>query len=128
MQMPITYGDPLTRTIYVAGVDSALSEQHVIDFFAYCGSMTNYKVCGDSSHPTRFAFIEFANSESARRAIVLSGTSLGNSALRISLSKTAIQSQHGAKNVIQQRDVVDKTIHVGNLDSNVCIFVDCNFA
>lgn len=77
-------------------------------------------MCGDPGHATRFAFVEFASIEGAMNAITLNNITLGKSTLRISFSKTAIQSRPPLN--IQQKEQVDRTVHVGYVDVQVRCF------
>jgi RNA recognition motif-containing protein len=81
MYFPITQ-DVIHRTIYVSGIDSSMTEQNVVDYFSYCGQITNYKFCGDTSKPTRFAFFEYATFEGCITSMRMNGNMLGSSVIR----------------------------------------------
>jgi len=59
-----------------------LNEDSLIQVFNFCGTITNLRLCGDTSKPTRFAFIEFLTRESAAMALSFTGIMLGNSPLK----------------------------------------------
>eukprot|EP00761_Pharyngomonas_kirbyi_P013392 gb/GECH01013421.1/.p1 GENE.gb/GECH01013421.1/~~gb/GECH01013421.1/.p1 ORF type:complete len:608 (+),score=158.96 gb/GECH01013421.1/:1-1824(+) len=110
------------RTVYVSGIDShQVSEQHLLDFFGSCGNITNYRMCGDPSKASRFAFIEFSTTQESHNAQGLNGTRLGSSTLRISPSKSAIQKSAPKLTTLapHQRDAVHRTVHIGNVDINL---------
>ncbi|KAL9649176.1 hypothetical protein ABK040_004197 [Willaertia magna] len=115
--------EKITRTIYVTSIDTQITEPQVCEFFSYCGRITNYRVCGDTQHPTRFAFFEFEQKESALAAISLSGQFLGRYALRILSSRTPIQPTPGASGngatysfTPAHHDQIGRTVYVGNVD------------
>lgn len=106
------------RTIYVTGIDSKLNEKLIIEFFSYCGQITNYKLCGDINQQTRFAFIEFSTVEGALYAMSLDSKTLGNFKIRVSPSKTPIQQSSPTYTQFThfQKDLLIKTVHVGNIN------------
>ncbi|EFC42906.1 predicted protein [Naegleria gruberi] len=115
--------DKIKRTIYVTSIDTQILEAQVCEFFSYCGRIVNYRVCGDTQHPTRFAFFEFEQKESAQAAVSLSGQFLGRYALRILGSRTPIQPTPGAVGngavysfTPAHHDQINRTVYVGNAD------------
>eukprot|EP01087_Luapelamoeba_hula_P013553 TRINITY_DN386_c0_g1_i2.p1 TRINITY_DN386_c0_g1~~TRINITY_DN386_c0_g1_i2.p1 ORF type:complete len:534 (+),score=100.61 TRINITY_DN386_c0_g1_i2:75-1604(+) len=92
MTNPHDSPEMVSRTVYVSGVDPELTEDHLIQFFSVCGTVTQCRLCGDGRHPTRFAFVEFASVEAATTALGLSGVTLGFSPLKVMPSKASIQS------------------------------------
>eukprot|EP01156_Anaeramoeba_ignava_P003262 Anaeramoba_ignava/a221553_64.p1 GENE.a221553_64~~a221553_64.p1 ORF type:complete len:179 (+),score=55.35 a221553_64:60-596(+) len=76
--MTMSNAEKIQRTIYVAGIDVALTEEQVTQFFSSCGIVTACKLCGDTNHPKRFGFIEFATGDAAQKSISLSGMTLGS--------------------------------------------------
>ncbi|KAH3762679.1 Polyadenylate-binding protein [Pelomyxa schiedti] len=113
--------EQVARTVYVAGVDIQLTEEQVQQFFSVCGPVTAVRLCGDTGHPSRFAFVEFATIEAAMTAQSLSGLSVGNHAIKVSPSKTAIQSGTLTPTVsLPPEDKVRarRTLYVGSVDVN----------
>nr|CAG4715645.1 unnamed protein product [Naegleria fowleri] len=115
--------EKVKRTIYVTCIDTQITETQVCEFFSYCGRIVNYRVCGDTQHPTRFGFFEFEQKESAQAAISLSGQFLGRYALRILGSRTPIQPTPGAVGngatysfTPVHHDQINRTVYVGNVD------------
>jgi arginine/serine-rich splicing factor 12 len=53
-----------------------------MQFFAICGPITFCRLAGDESHPSRFAFIEFATKEAAQAAMMLNGSMLLDRAVK----------------------------------------------
>ncbi len=69
------------RTVYVTNVDKRVDRVEVRSFFEqFCGKVCKLRVLGDSAHPTRIAFVEFALSEGAQAALQCSGAVIGESA------------------------------------------------
>eukprot|EP01027_Heterolobosea_sp_BB2_P008966 GEZU01013279.1.p1 GENE.GEZU01013279.1~~GEZU01013279.1.p1 ORF type:complete len:296 (-),score=21.25 GEZU01013279.1:38-925(-) len=108
--------EQVARTIYIKGIDSGITDQQLLEFFSYCGPVTNFRLCGDINYPTRFAFFEFQTPEAASAALSLSGAVLGRSALKISPSKTAIQATTPKTQPVTHKELIDRTIYVGNVD------------
>lgn len=112
----------ISRTVYVSNIDVQISETELVDFFNEFGDVSNYRLCGDNQHPTRFAFFEFAKPKAAAIAVDSSGTMLGDYPVRISASKTSIQASHknvSMFNTPEHKGAIGKTIYCGNLDDNV---------
>lgn len=84
--------DRVSRTIHIAGVDQQVTEQHLAQYFSVCGEVTAVRISGDGVTQPRFSWVEFSTRESAYGALSLDGQMLGTQQLRISPSKSAIQS------------------------------------
>lgn len=80
----------VAKTIHIGGVDPQVSGTHLVQYFSVCGPVIGVRISGDSS--PRFAWVEFVTREAALSALSLDGQELGNQTLRISPSKTAIQT------------------------------------
>ncbi|DBA72940.1 TPA: Poly(A) RNA polymerase cid13 [Trebouxia sp. C0005] len=80
------------RTVYAANIDKKVDRTDVQAFFeTLCGPVSKIRLLGDYHHPTRIAFIEFNNAESARAALNCSGALLGSTPVRVSPSKTPVR-------------------------------------
>lgn len=84
--------DEVARTIYVGNVNTALTDEHLKEFFSSCGPVVITKLAGDAdgNRPTRFAFVEFEHIESAHKAIAIAGTMLAGYPLKIRKANNAI--------------------------------------
>ena len=87
---PMDAADKVRRTVYVADVHYLVSEQELAKFFSRCGPLVDFRICGDTNTVLRFAFVEFHSVKSAKAALKLTGSMLGESTIRVSQSKTAI--------------------------------------
>eukprot|EP01104_Vermistella_antarctica_P009258 TRINITY_DN236_c0_g2_i3.p3 TRINITY_DN236_c0_g2~~TRINITY_DN236_c0_g2_i3.p3 ORF type:complete len:301 (-),score=93.68 TRINITY_DN236_c0_g2_i3:1226-2008(-) len=104
-------------TVYVSGIDAQTTEAYLRDFFALCGKVDAVRLCGDNDHPTRFAFIQFSAPECAAYAISLSGINVGQRSVRISTSKTHINTPSSSTPMTDEAlNKVGRTVYVGNLD------------
>uniref|UniRef100_A0A7S1KTZ5 RRM domain-containing protein n=1 Tax=Percolomonas cosmopolitus TaxID=63605 RepID=A0A7S1KTZ5_9EUKA len=102
-QQPVT-GDA-SRTIYIANIDISLPDESLINFFHgnNIGYVTNHRICrvkdkAKSKRPqqTKFAFVEFATRDQAKKAVSFSGQMIGKFAVNISHSKTGIYAPPSA--------------------------------
>jgi RNA recognition motif-containing protein len=80
----------ILRTVYVGQVDLSLSEDDVKNHFSDCGVVTKVALAGDVSHPTRFAFVEFTDLASAKKALLKTDTIMCGRTIRVRPSKTPI--------------------------------------
>lgn len=113
--------EKVKRTIYVADLHHQVSEQELAEFFRTCGPIVDYRICGDTNTVLRFAFIEFLTVSSAKEALKLSGSVLGECAVRVSPSKTAIipvKDQFLPRSE-REREAVARTIYVANIHQTV---------
>ncbi len=69
-----------------------LEEEDIKHFFGICGRVTACRIKGDTSHPTKFAFVEFGDLMGAKNAFQCTGYVLGKNILRVNHSKLAIES------------------------------------
>jgi RNA recognition motif-containing protein len=114
-------------TVYITGIDRQLNEDSLIQVFNFCGTITNLRLCGDTSKPTRFAFIEFLTRESAAMALSFTGIMLGNSPLKVLPSKSAIQGPRPVSPAAVIMPALDptyyerasRTLYVGSVDTRI---------
>ncbi|CAK9160281.1 unnamed protein product [Ilex paraguariensis] len=82
--------DSIRRTVYVSDIDPNITEEELATLFSSYGHVSDCRVCGDPHSRLRFAFVEFADEQSARAALNLGVTMLGFSPVKVLPSKTAI--------------------------------------
>lgn len=119
--LEIDRSDKVKRTVYVADVHHQVSESQLAKFFNVCGPIVDYRICGDTNTVLRFAFIEFHSIQSAKEAIKLTGSMLGECAIRVSPSKTAIipvKDQFLPRSE-RERELVARTVYVANIHQTV---------
>uniref|UniRef100_A0A0D3H520 RRM domain-containing protein n=1 Tax=Oryza barthii TaxID=65489 RepID=A0A0D3H520_9ORYZ len=82
-----------SRTIYCTNIDKSVN---VTDLKYFCeehfGQVFRLKLLGDDGHPTRIAFIEFAEVDGAINALNSSGIFASGQPIRVCPSKTPIRS------------------------------------
>ena len=113
--------EKVRRTVYVADVHYQVTEDELARFFAPCGSIVDYRICGDTNTVLRFAFIEFRSEDGAKEALKLTGSILGECAIRVSPSKTAIipvKDQFLPRSE-REREAVARTVYVANIHQTV---------
>jgi RNA recognition motif-containing protein len=142
LQQGSVHSDATEKTIYVTNIDSQITEDQLYDFFNSYAHVDKYKLCGDTSHPTRFAFVEFSTREGAIEALQLNNSQIGAYNIKISPSRTAISngsnrngglSQHRNSHrparesrsnsfnnsTPQHQEQVGRTVYVGNVDISI---------
>ncbi|KAJ1934724.1 hypothetical protein FBU59_005608, partial [Linderina macrospora] len=82
--------EEISRTIYVGNIAALVDERTLLEFFSACGPVAYVKMAGDGLQPTRFAFVEFADQQSAGTALAMNGAALAERALKVNRSKNAI--------------------------------------
>ncbi|CAI5492303.1 unnamed protein product [Closterium sp. Naga37s-1] len=87
----------ISRTIHVRNVDIQITEAMLVEYFGVCGTVTAARTAGTNN--PRTAWVEFAAQQSALAALSLDGQVLAGQTLRISPSKSAIQT-----NALSQRN------------------------
>ncbi|KAM0938599.1 putative RNA recognition motif domain, ataxin-2, RNA-binding domain superfamily [Dioscorea sansibarensis] len=84
--------DIARRTVYCSNIDRMVSENEMRRFFeSNCGPISRLRLLGDKRHPTRIAFIEFVQDDSANAALRCTGFYLGVFPIRIIASKTPVR-------------------------------------
>ncbi|KAJ6235311.1 polyadenylate-binding protein-interacting protein [Anaeramoeba flamelloides] len=112
-------------TIFITSIDVAISEEQLIQFFSSCGTIAACKLCGDTSHAKRFAFIEFTSPIEAQKALSLNGANLGFYSIQVHPSKTAIKNPSYMNPNYQvttnddQYGTLPLTVYVKNIDVRV---------
>jgi len=90
--MPTSDANPQqSRTVHVANLDRAITENDLRAFFEQCGSVSHtYIVAGESHQPVRYGFVEFFDASCTAKAFGLSGAVLGQYGIRVSQAKGVI--------------------------------------
>jgi hypothetical protein len=109
--------EQIRRTVYINDVDHTVAERDLATFFVHCGPIVDCRICGDANSAMRFAFIEFQTELGAHNALSLTGTTLGNTLIKVSPSKTAIvpvNNQYLPRSYEEQA-AVSRTVYVANI-------------
>ncbi|KAJ3434801.1 polyadenylate-binding protein-interacting protein [Anaeramoeba flamelloides] len=121
--------DPKTYcTVFVTSIDVSVSEEQLVQFFSSCGTIAACKLCGDTNHAKRFAFLEFTTPIEAQKALGLSGSTLGFYSLQVQPSTNAIKNPSYINPNFQnqsneeQSGTLPQTIYIKNIDSRVTEF------
>eukprot|EP01065_Artemidia_motanka_P052415 TRINITY_DN9462_c0_g1_i1.p1 TRINITY_DN9462_c0_g1~~TRINITY_DN9462_c0_g1_i1.p1 ORF type:complete len:960 (+),score=344.64 TRINITY_DN9462_c0_g1_i1:256-3135(+) len=85
--------DPVERTVYVTGLDTALHPGELDAFLGLHGKVVKRRLCGDSSHATRFGFFEFDTQEAAHSLLRKEGLTLGRHPIHCSMARAAIHDR-----------------------------------
>ncbi|XP_042030533.1 polyadenylate-binding protein-interacting protein 9-like [Salvia splendens] len=113
--------ESIRRTVYVSDIDHNISEEQLAALFSSFGQVADCRVCGDPHSNLRFAFVEFSDQYSARAALVLNGTVLGFSTVKVLPSKTAILPVNPTF-LPQSEDELEmcaRTVYCTNIDKKV---------
>uniref|UniRef100_A0A0D6R306 RRM domain-containing protein n=1 Tax=Araucaria cunninghamii TaxID=56994 RepID=A0A0D6R306_ARACU len=113
--------ESIRKTIFVSDIDQLVTEEQLAALFINCGQVVDCRVCGDPNSVLRFAFVEFTDEASARRALSLSGTMLGYYPVRVLPSKTAILPVNPTflPTSEDERELCARTIYCTNIDKKV---------
>ncbi|XP_024966402.1 polyadenylate-binding protein-interacting protein 9-like [Cynara cardunculus var. scolymus] len=113
--------DSIRRTVYVSDIDHNVTEERLAALFSAYGQVLDCRVCGDPHSRLRFAFVEFADENSARAALNLCGIMLGFSQVRVLPSKTAILPVNPTflPRSEDEKEMCARTVYCTNIDKKV---------
>ncbi|KAL7129335.1 hypothetical protein ABFS83_13G059700 [Erythranthe nasuta] len=113
--------DSIRRTVYVSDIDHNITEEQLAALFSGYGQVVDCRVCGDPHSHLRFAFVEFSDDYSARAALILNGTLLGFSPVKVLPSKTAILPVNPTflPRSEDEREMCARTVYCTNIDKKV---------
>ncbi|CAI9294964.1 unnamed protein product [Lactuca saligna] len=113
--------DSIKRTVYVSDIDHNVTEERLAALFSAYGQVLDCRVCGDPHSRLRFAFVEFADENSARAALNLCGIMLGFSQVRVLPSKTAILPVNPTflPRSEDEKEMCARTVYCTNIDKKV---------
>ncbi|KAH0856319.1 hypothetical protein HID58_084580 [Brassica napus] len=91
--LPKDEREKCAKTVYCTNIDKKVTQMELEDFFkTACGEIQHVRLIGYCHHQTFIAFVEFKRVESAVSALNCSGIVLGGLPLRVSQSKTPVDS------------------------------------
>lgn len=113
--------DSIKRTVYVSDIDHNVTEERLAALFSAYGQVLDCRVCGDPHSRLRFAFVEFADENSARAALNLCGIMLGFSQVRVLPSKTAILPVNPTflPRSEDEKEMCARTVYCTNIDKKI---------
>ncbi|XP_047967052.1 polyadenylate-binding protein-interacting protein 9-like isoform X2 [Salvia hispanica] len=113
--------DSVRRTVYVSEIDHNITEERLAALFSTYGHVLDCRICGDPHSRFRFAFVEFGDDYSARASLILSGTLLGFSPIKVLPSKTAILPVNPTflPRSEDEREMCVRTVYCTNIDKKV---------
>ncbi|XP_076925786.1 polyadenylate-binding protein-interacting protein 9-like [Bidens hawaiensis] len=113
--------DSIKRTVYVSDIDHNVTEERLAALFSAYGHVLDCRVCGDPHSRLRFAFVEFADENSARAALSLCGIMLGFSQVKVLPSKTAILPVNPTflPRSEDEKEMCARTVYCTNIDKKV---------
>jgi len=82
--------DSTNRTIFVSNLHSQISTIQLVEFFSVCGPISYLRLSAEEGTNPRCGFVEFLEASSLKLALVLSGTQIGDRAIRVFPSRHAI--------------------------------------
>eukprot|EP00754_Rhynchopus_humris_P025053 Rhum_TRINITY_DN14930_c14_g1::Rhum_TRINITY_DN14930_c14_g1_i1::g.128948::m.128948 len=83
--------DANQKTIYMVGIDSATSDEHILTRLSQFGSIRKYQLCGDPAQPTRYGFFEYNTAAGCSAAQSLDQKKMFDRPVRVSKAKGAIK-------------------------------------
>nr|XP_043619525.1 polyadenylate-binding protein-interacting protein 8-like [Erigeron canadensis] len=113
--------DSIKRTVYVSDIDHNVTEERLAALFSAYGQVLDCRICGDPHSRLRFAFVEFADENSARAALNLCGIMLGFSQVKVLPSKTAILPVNPTflPRSEDEKEMCARTVYCTNIDKKV---------
>ncbi|KAL8237987.1 hypothetical protein R6Q59_019068 [Mikania micrantha] len=113
--------DSIKRTVYVSDIDHNVTEERLAALFSAYGQVLDCRVCGDPHSRLRFAFVEFADENSAKAALNLCGIMLGFSQVKVLPSKTAILPVNPTflPRSEDEKEMCVRTVYCTNIDKKV---------
>lgn len=83
--------DEIHRTIYVSNLSTSITPEQLLQLFGtQAGEIKYVRMAGDEGIGSRAAFIEFTEQGSVKRALALTGQTLGDSLIGVSPANAAI--------------------------------------
>ncbi|KAL8205399.1 hypothetical protein R6Q57_008950 [Mikania cordata] len=113
--------DSIKKTVYVSDIDHNVTEERLAALFSAYGQVLDCRVCGDPHSRLRFAFVEFADENSAKAALNLCGIMLGFSQVKVLPSKTAILPVNPTflPRSEDEKEMCVRTVYCTNIDKKV---------
>eukprot|EP01062_Namystynia_karyoxenos_P042891 TRINITY_DN3141_c1_g1_i1.p1 TRINITY_DN3141_c1_g1~~TRINITY_DN3141_c1_g1_i1.p1 ORF type:complete len:815 (+),score=197.67 TRINITY_DN3141_c1_g1_i1:106-2445(+) len=87
---------PLSRTIYMVGLDANCSMRQLLKILLACGQVTRVRLCGDPMNPIIYGFVEYARRSAARNFLgSWHNEWIGHGRLTLSWAKSPIKDGIG---------------------------------
>ena len=114
----------IRRTVMVVGVDSTVSAQQCMEFFAEAGEVKYFRYCTRENDPVKYALIEFSEKAAVVTALLFSGRQLGTSPIQVTHAIEAIAKPQAKSNEAAQREIEEAMSKVKEAQSLVSAAVD----
>eukprot|EP00668_Euglena_longa_P016470 GGOE01020728.1.p1 GENE.GGOE01020728.1~~GGOE01020728.1.p1 ORF type:complete len:533 (-),score=66.04 GGOE01020728.1:118-1716(-) len=111
------------RTVYVANIPNGMTEEQLMEWLECVERPVKVKLCGDSTKPAQFAFVEFPSVYGAHTAIGITGTDCCGHSLKVSQSRGTIQTPTAPTDMNslppEEQEIRLRTVYVNQLDSSL---------
>jgi len=103
--------EEVARTIYVGNIGPQINEEVLRQFFGGCGEITFVKIAGASDNASRYSFVEFKELSSAAMAMQLTGSMLGDRAIKVGKANNPIVKPAGTSDDPEsQKEKIDEAM------------------
>ena len=93
---PVSAADELRRTIYVSNLSPSVTAEQLLELFgSQAGEVMYVRMAGDEGFGSRAAFIELTEQVSVKKALALTGQTVGGCLIHVSPANTAITKPAG---------------------------------
>ena len=123
--LPVSQIEEIRRTVTVAGLDSTVSAQQCMEFFAdNAGEVKYFRYCTRASDSIKYALVEFTERCSLLKALKLDGSTLGTTAIQVVHSTENIQKPQQKSNEAAQKEIEEAMSKVKEANCLVSAAVD----
>ena len=122
---PVSKVEEIRRTVTVAGLDSTVSAQHCMEFFAEnAGEVKYFRYCTRDQDHIKYALIEFSERASVVSALNLNDRQLGTAVIKVIHATEAITKPQTKSNEAAAKEIEEAMSKVKEAQSLVSAAVD----
>ncbi|KAI4467842.1 serine/arginine-rich splicing factor [Holotrichia oblita] len=97
--------EEVRRTVLIHNIDSSISTEDLVNFFAKTGEIKYFRTCTRTSDNTNHMLVEFSEQPSILEALKLNGKELKGKLLKVTHATQAISKPQAKSNEIAQREI-----------------------
>jgi arginine/serine-rich splicing factor 12 len=116
--------EEIRRTICVVGLDSQISAQSCMEFFAEAGEVKYFRYCTAEYDPVKYALVEFSEQSSILTALMMNDRQLGSTRIKVTHATMSITKPVAKSNEAAQKEIEEAMSRVKEAQSLVSAAVD----
>nr|CAD7440648.1 unnamed protein product [Timema bartmani] len=116
--------EEIRRTLLVAGIESSVTPQQLIDYFSSAGEVKYVRFCSRDGDMEHYALLEFSDQNSIIASLQMNGSDLNGKSIKVYHSTQGIVKPQAKSNEAAQREIEEAMSRVKEAQNLISAAID----